>query len=115
MAAIDTGDDALDLDLPARGDGDLGDLTDDGAERLVDRDAAADAFWRRLSPVALLRERIQYGEEVWFAHKKRAPVFDRIAFSRMGALVDEALDREGVLRRADRTPEHDRHMGVFEV
>src|SRR6476620_11497711 len=99
MSAIDAGDDALDFDLAARRNGDLGDLADDGAERLVDRDAAADAFWQRLSPLALLRERVQYGEEVWFAHKKRAPVFDRIALGRMGALVDEALDRKRVLRR----------------
>src|SRR5271155_6281440 len=33
----------------------------------------------------------------------------------MRALVDEAFDREGVLRRADRTPEHDRDMGVLEL
>ena len=36
-------------------------------------------------------------------------------FRRVGDLVDEALDREGVLRRADRAPEHHRHMGVLQV
>ena len=33
----------------------------------------------------------------------------------MRAFVDEALDRKRVLRRADRAPEHDRHVGVLEV
>ncbi len=41
MAAVDAGDDALDLDLAALADRDLGDLADDGAEGLVDRHARA--------------------------------------------------------------------------
>ena len=115
MAAVDASDDPLDLDLAAVVDGDLGDLADDGAEGLVDGDPAPDALAQRLAPVALVGERVEDGEEIGVAIEQPAPVFERIALGRMGALVDEAFDREGVLRGADRAPEHDRHMGVLEL
>ena len=60
-------------------------------------------------------ERVQHGEEVGPALKRGAAILERIALRRVGDLVDEALDREGVLRRADRAPEHHRDMSVLEV
>ena len=43
-------------------------------------------------------ERVEDGEEIGPAFQQRAAVLERIALRRIGDLVDEALDREGVLR-----------------
>ena len=79
MAAIDAGDDPLDPDFAAVADRDLGDLADDRAEGLVDRDAPPDALGQRLAPVALVGELVEHGEEIGPALQQRAPVFERIA------------------------------------
>src|SRR5208337_3753441 len=110
MAAVDAGHHPLDLDRPAVLDRDLGDLADDRAERLVDRETPPDALGERLPPVALVGEGVEHGEEVRASLQQRAPVFERIALGREGQLVDKTLDRKSVLRRADRAPEHHRHM-----
>src|SRR5262245_41146399 len=105
VAAIDGGDNAVDLDLAFLADGDLGDLADYRAIALVDCYAAPASLAQRFTPVAFLGDGVEHAKEIRFPRQQRAPEFVGVLSRGMRQLVDIALDKERILRRANRAPE----------
>src|SRR5207245_3612449 len=62
----------------------------------------------RRPPVRLGRGQLQHPLVAGRLAEQRTPVLVRILAGQVGQLVDEALDDETVLRRADRAPEPER-------
>ena len=108
------GDDAVDAHLALLADRHFGDLADDRVIAFENRDAAAAACRKRFSPIALLGDFVEHAEEVGPMRQQRAAELVCILPGRVRQFVDVALHEEGVLRGADRAPEHHRHMGVLE-
>src|SRR5262249_43225659 len=114
MTAIDGRDNAIDLHLALLGHRYLGDLPDNRSVTFVDSNATTAPLTKRLTPVALLRNGVEHSEEVRPGRQQRATELVRVLSCRLCQLVDIAFDEERILRRADRSPEHDWHMGVLE-
>src|SRR5579859_2220241 len=114
VIAVDDRHDAVDLQLTGWTDADFGHLTGHRAVGLDDRHAASTSRGHRLTPVSLLGHCVEHAQVVWTI-KHRASEAIGVLAGRMGHLIDEALNEEGILRSADAAPEHHRHMGVFQL
>ena len=91
---------------------DLGSRRDVAVERLHLRQPAKSALRRRLAPADPLGHGVQHAEVPRVARHELAPELERILAGRLGELVHEALDEDGVLVDVDAAPESRRHMRV---
>jgi hypothetical protein len=114
MPAIDGGNDTVDTYFAFLIDRHLGDLSDNRVVAFVDGDTAATAGWKRVAPVAFLRELIEHAKEVGPVRQQSAAETVWVLSRRLRQFVDIAFHEKGILRGADRAPEHHRHMGVLE-
>ena len=112
MAAVERQHHAVDLELPAITDRDLGDSGRVAGVTHELRDAAMDAGRQRLAPVALLCRGVEHGEMLGMLTHERAAELERILTRRPRHLVHEAFHVHSVLVGVDAAPRPDRHMGV---
>ena len=93
------GDRAIAVDLDFR------DRSEKGSERALCCDAATGALRQRLAPTGLLRGEIEASREPRRLAKLSASETDRVIGRLMGELIDETLDNENIVTRADAAPE----------
>src|SRR5690606_24672060 len=98
LAAIDGGDDAVNLQFAGRADGNFGNLRDDRLEGFLDGDAASMTCGQRRSPARLPRRKLQRRKMARAVLQQRAAELERVLARFMRKLVDEALGEESVLR-----------------
>ena len=98
--------------LPSLADRDLGAGRDVAAVAHVLGEAAEDALRRRLAPAGLLGDRVEHGEVLGMVRHQLAPELERILAGRMGQLVHEAFEIDGVLVDVHAAPEARRHVRV---
>jgi hypothetical protein len=103
-AAVDSCDDAMKPDASSFIHRDLDDECGTRVEILVQRDAAAAAWWKRRTPARFRRGEIEHRERAWLLAQKRPPIGDGIAAGLVGEFVHEAFDDESVVGRADASP-----------
>src|SRR5262249_35821659 len=114
VTAIHGGDHTINLDFAFLANSHFGHLTNDRSVALVDSDAAPAALTKRLTPLALLCDRVEHAEEVGFARKQGPAELVGVLPGRLRQLVYITFDKERILRGTDRSPEHDWHVRVLQ-
>src|SRR5438445_1331040 len=104
-AAVHRGHDAVHLRRSVRADRDLRDLSAKAAEGLHHRDSAVNAGGERLAPAGFFGGELERALVARLLAEERAPELERILARGVRELVDEALEKETVLRVPDRAPE----------
>src|SRR5215468_10764735 len=111
IARISDANDAVDLDLVAV-DRDLGAGGHVAAVIVGLREPAVDSFWRRRPPAPLGGRRIEHGKVLGMLCHQLAPEFELVVAARLGELVDEAFEVDGVVIDVHATPEAGLNMRV---
>ena len=114
-AAIDRGRHAADRNLAIGVDLRLDDRRDIGAKHALAGHATSNPRRKRASPARLLRREIEAGEQPRLLRKVRPPEGDRVLLRGVRELVDEALNDEDVVTRADASPEAGPHAGRLDA
>ena len=105
-------DDAVDVHLAIVGDGHLGDLRRCRCRTRTAARCRAPCAARAACPSRTLPRRVRgHASARGFLPSRSRRILERILLRRRGQLVDEALDHEGVARRADAAPERGRNAG----
>src|SRR6267143_880792 len=106
-AAVNRGDHAVHLRRAVRAHRDLRDLRAPAAEGKHYGEAAVHASGQRLTPARFFRGELERASAARLLAEEGAPELVRILARRVRELVDEALQKETVLRVPDRAPEPD--------
>src|SRR2546422_59400 len=106
-AAVHRGDHAVHLRRAVRAHRDLRDLRAPAAEGKHYGDAAVNAGGQRLTPARFFRGELERASAARLLAEGGAPELVRILARRVRELVDEAFQKETVLRVPDRAPEPD--------
>src|SRR6266849_9190717 len=106
-AAVHRCHDAMYLWRSVGTDRDLRDLRAPTAEGKHYGDAAVNAGGQRLAPAGFFRGELERASGARLLVEERTPELERILARRVRELVDEALQKETVLRVSDRAPEPD--------
>src|SRR2546430_420304 len=104
-AAIHRGDDPVHLRRAVRTDRDLRDLRAPAAEGKYHRDAAVNPGGKRLAPARFFGGELERALAARLLAEERTSELERILARRVRKLVDEAFEKETVLRVPDRAPE----------
>src|SRR5215472_2478453 len=112
MAAIERQYHAVNLELAAVADRDLGDGGRIAAVAHELRDAAMDPGRQRLAPIAFLRRGVEHGEVLGMLAHERAAELERVLAGRPRHFIHKAFHVDGVLIGVDAAPGTDRHMRV---
>src|SRR5262249_58171874 len=111
IARISDANDAMDLDLVAV-DRDLGAGGHVAAVIIYLREPAVDSLWRRRPPAPLGGRRIEHGKVLGMLCHQLATEFELVVADRLGELVDEAFEVDGVVIDVHATPEAGLNMRV---